>query len=250
MSKPRVGCQPIVFGGYGDRKYSSRERLEAMAKAGYDGVESGPPGSPEKEDELRRLLDEHGLAVLGSHTGFDRLDGIDEQIAFLKKFDAKLLMVSGTGDRSSGAPSYLAAAEKMNEHGRRAREGGVTLCYHNHSWEFHEVFDEGSGIRIILENTDPDLVKLCIDTYWVHDGGLDPAEFVSKHAGRLAVLHLKDRKKNTFREVGHGVLDFPAILKAAELAALEWVVTEQDRTDREPAESIRMSREYLRSIGI
>ena len=249
MSKPRVGCQPIIFGGYGDRKYTLAERLEAMAAAGYDGVETGPPGSPEKEDELRRLLEEHGLAVAGSHTGFDRLDGIDEQIVFLKRFGAELLMVSGTGDRSSGAPSYLSAAEKMNEYGRRAREEGVALCYHNHSWEFHDVFDEGTGMRIILENTDAGLVRLCVDTYWVHDGGLDPVEFIANEVERLAVLHLKDRRNNTFCEVGRGVLDFPAILKAAEPAGLEWLVTEQDRTDREPAESIRMSREYLRSIG-
>ena len=253
MSKPRVGCQPIIFGGYGDRKYTLEERLAAMAAAGYDGVEAGPPGSREAEEKLQALLDRHGLAVLGSHTGFDGLvrpDALDAQIAFLRDFDAKFLMVSGTGDRSTGAASYLAAAEKFNECGRRAREEGVTLCYHNHSWEFHDVFDEGTGMRIILENTDPEIVRLCIDTYWVHDGGLDPAGHIAKHVDRLAVLHLKDRKDNTFCEVGEGVLDFDGILEAAEPAEIEWVVTEQDTTRREPAESIRMSRERLRALGV
>lgn len=246
MSKPRVGCQPIVFGGH--EEYDLAGRLKAMADAGYAGVEIGPQGSPEKDDELRRLLDQNGLVVLGAHGSYRTLDRSEESIRFLKEFGADLLMVSGTGDRSGGAASYSEAARVMNEHGKRAADAGITLCYHNHSWEFHDKFDEGRGMDILLRELDPDCVKLCVDTYWVHDGGDDPAQFLERWKDRLAVLHLKDRKNDTFAEVGEGVLDWPGIFKVVEPLDLPWVVTEQDTTEKDPAVSIKMSRDYLRDV--
>ncbi len=247
MSKPKVGCQPIIFGGHDE--YDLAGRLKAMADAGYDGVETGPQGSPEKDAELRRLLDELGLEVLGAHAGYfgPTLDTAPS-VEFLRESGANLLMVSGSGERDTGAASYERAAQVMNEHGRAAADAGLTLCYHNHSWEFKDVFDGVSGMDILLRDLDPDAVKLCVDTYWVHDGGQCPAEFLTKWADRVAVVHLKDRKNDTFAEVGEGVLDWKGIFEAIAPMGIEWVVTEQDRTDKDPAVSIKMSRDYLRDV--
>jgi len=249
MARPKVGCQPIIFGGHDE--YGLAGMLKAMADAGYDGVEMGPPRSPEAKDELRRLLDEHGLEVLGSHTGYERLDRLEANLRFLGDFGASLLMISGTGDRAAGAASYAAAAGVLNDCGRRAAEAGVTLCYHNHSWEFHDAFDEGCGMDILLRELDPACAKLCVDVYWIYDGGRDPAAFLEQWKDRVAVVHLKDRKNDTFCEVGQGELDFKAIFEVLGPLGLPWVVTEQDRTDKDPAVSIKMSRDYLReAIGI
>jgi len=243
MSKPRVACQPIIFG----RDYGLARMLKAMADAGYDGVEIGHQGSPEKDAELGRLLDDNGLAVAGAHTSYGRLDGIDAQLEFLNSVGAELLMVSGVGERDKAA-GYASGAKALNEAGRRAADAGVTLCYHNHSWEFHNRFDEGSGMDILLRDLDPECVQLCVDVYWVHDGGLDPAEYLARWQERVATVHLKDRKNDTFAEVGEGVIDFPAIFRVLEPMNLPWVITEQDRTDKDPAVSIKMSRDYLRDV--
>jgi sugar phosphate isomerase/epimerase len=101
---------------------------------------------------------------------------------------------------------------------------------------------------ILLRELDPDAVKLCVDVYWVYDGGQDPAEFLRAQGDRVGVVHLKDRKDDTFAEVGQGVLDFPSIFEAIEPLGLPWVVTEQDKTDKDPAVSIKMSRDYLRNV--
>ncbi len=246
MSKPRVACQPIIFGRRED--YGLDRMLKAMADAGYDGVEIGPQRSPEGNEELRRLLGENGLAVAGSHMGYEGLDGIDGQLKFLKDFGAKLLMVSGVGDREKGAAAYADAAVGLNQAGRRAADEGIRLCYHNHSWEFQDTFSEGSGMDILLRELDPGRVKLCVDVYWVYDGRLDPAEFLLEWHDRVATVHLKDRKNDTFAEVGEGVLDFPAIFRVLGPMDLPWVITEQDRTDKDPAVSIKMSRDYLRDV--
>jgi sugar phosphate isomerase/epimerase len=55
--------------------------------------------------------------------------------------------------------------------------------------------------------------------------------------------------ERTFAEVGHGTLDIPGIIAAADAAGAEWLIVEQDRCARPPLESIKMSREYLRSLG-
>ena len=98
-----------------------------------------------------------------------------------------------------------------------------------------------------------------------------PAEYVKKYAGRTPVVHLKDffgeksddmyeligeetKPKRPggfeFRPVGHGLQNFPAILKAADEAGAEWVVVEQDKPSMglTPMECAKASIDYLRSI--
>ena len=96
--------------------------------------------------------------------------------------------------------------------------------------------------------------------------------YVKKYTNRSPVVHLKDfvgeksdnmykligidekeaqsESKFEFRAVGSGKQDFPAILEAALEAGSKWVVVEQDAHYENTAmEDIRISREYLKSIG-
>jgi sugar phosphate isomerase/epimerase len=123
------------------------------------------------------------------------------------------------------------------------------FCYHNHNWEF-EAYDGVKGIHRLCELTDPDLMKLCVDVYWVHVGGEDPAEFIQRYADRAVYYHFKDGAPGSFIELGDGEVDLPKALQAALACNPEWIVCEQDRTELEPKASITKSREYLRSIGL
>jgi sugar phosphate isomerase/epimerase len=74
------------------------------------------------------------------------------------------------------------------------------------------------------------------------------------------LLHLKDKAKDApvqytedvprtaFKEVGSGVLDFPAILKAAPAAGVKHYFVEQDQTPGDPLDSLRKSFEYLKTV--
>ena len=55
-----------------------------------------------------------------------------------------------------------------------------------------------------------------------------------------------------FRPVGHGMQDFPSIIKASEDAGASWLIVEQDRPSmgKTPMECAQMSRDYLKSLGI
>jgi sugar phosphate isomerase/epimerase len=105
-------------------------------------------------------------------------------------------------------------------------------------------------LEIILEETDPSLVKAQPDTYWIQYGGGDPVEWCRRLKGRLPQLHMKDYRvagegSPTFAEIGNGNLNWAAIVGAAEDAGCEWYVVEQDRCDGDPFDSLRMSFEYI-----
>ncbi len=51
--------------------------------------------------------------------------------------------------------------------------------------------------------------------------------------------------------VGYGMQDMPSVLAAAEKAGAQWVVVEQDNPAKgnTPLESVKLSREYLKTLG-
>lgn len=258
----RLGIQLIVFG-----KRSGEDLPGVLADvkaAGYDGAEIGY--RPDlTAGEYAALLKAQGLACCGYHSGyqtFTDLDELNRQAAQLAGIGGKHFMCSGIG--SSGGwgkatiDDYRRSAETFEKAGKALAEHGIAFCYHNHNWEF---FDLGGGVRgmdILAQHSDPQWVKFCLDVYWVACGGDDPARFIQTHAERAVYFHFKDgtfdpkeQKPLTFTELGRGQVPLAAAAAAAKALAPEWIVTEQDRTEIEPAESARISAEYARkTLGI
>jgi sugar phosphate isomerase/epimerase len=115
---------------------------------------------------------------------------------------------------------------------------GLQLAYHNHAFEFEQV-DGKTGFRWLQDETDPEAVKFEVDTYWVHEGGGDPAAFIRGLGRRCAMVHLKDRARDGgFGEVGSGTLNFPAIFEAAQSAGVDALIVEQDSCPRDPFDCI------------
>jgi sugar phosphate isomerase/epimerase len=147
-------------------------------------------------------------------------------------------------------------AAKLNTAGEKAKAAGLTLCYHNHAFEFGPV-DGTTGLEILMKNTQKDLVSLEMDIFWVSVAGHDPVSLLQTYSGRVALLHLKDKSKgidtqynenvphSAFKEVGSGVLDIPAVLSAADSAGVQNYFVEQDQTPGDPIDSLRKSYQYL-----
>jgi sugar phosphate isomerase/epimerase len=77
----------------------------------------------------------------------------------------------------------------------------------------------------------PDM-GLELDVYWTAKAGVDPAAYQQKWSARSVFLHCKDMDgspEKKFAAVGEGVLDFPAIIKAAR--NVEYFVVEKDESD-------------------
>jgi len=250
MAKPRVGLQLIIYGGRPTQDPTGV--LREIKQAGYEGIEGGNLFDLGDPQMVKGLIQQSGMAVAGAHTGFGDFKSparIDAHIKYLKEMGARYLICSGVAE-GEGIERFEKAAPVFNDAGRRCKDAGVIFCYHNHAFEF-EQFNGIKGIHRLAALTDPDLVKLCIDVYWVTVGGERPDEFIARYADRAPYYHFKDGGPGVFKELGQGQVDLKAATRAALATNPEWIVCEQDRTDKNVAQSITESRAYMReALGL
>jgi len=244
---------PIAVQPYTVRDALSRDyvgTLEKLAAIGYEGIEIGPPPEGMTIEEQLALFRRLNLKVIGAHASFNDLEVDFERLTdYLAQAGGRYVAVSMMFDSKD---DLLRKVERFNRIGRTCRDGGATFLYHNHDWEF-QLYDEEYGLELILRETDPELVQLELDTYWIAKAGIDPAGYLSKHAGRCPLLHIKDMEageEKFYAEIGEGVLDFGAIAAAAAKVGTEWLIVEQDFSRRDPLESLAISYRNLRKLDL
>jgi len=159
-----------------------------------------------------------------------------------------------------GLDAIKTLAARLNAAGGKARAAGLTFCYHNHAFEFQPM--EGTTpFQVLMDSIDPKLVGLEMDVFWVSVAGHDPVELLGRLAGRVPLLHVKDKASGTpvmynesvpraaFKEAGNGVIDWPKVLRAASAAGVQHYFVEQDQTPGDPLESLRQSFAFLSKLS-
>lgn len=223
---------------------TAKKQLEQSFKEckflGYDYVENFAFIGDYFEDpnELIEMEKRCGVELVNlyGHFGTDVEENIKvgkKQIDFLAAIGGKWYNCQHGGYFGDGGPlerpttpevldKICAIADTL---GAYAKEKGVTLCFHPHYGTC--VFWE-SDIDYLMAHTDPRYVSFCIDTAHTTLAGMSPVELIKKVGPRLAYMHLKDvdtyalktaegaDKMGTFRALGHGTIDFPAVKAALE----------------------------------
>lgn len=135
----------------------------------------------------------------------------------------------------------------MNKAGELCKQAGLVFNFHNHAVEFEPV--EGViPYDVIVQNTDPDTVKLELDLYWVTKAGRDPQTYFDNHPGRYRQCHLKDSTPDgEITTVGKGTVDFPKLLASARKAGVEHFYVEYDRA-ADPMAATRDAYAYLKKL--
>jgi sugar phosphate isomerase/epimerase len=248
--------QLIVYRGRQDTDLAGV--LGAVRGAGYEGVEAGNLARQMPLEQVKRTFQENGVALSGVHAGYGEVEDtskLEENLRFMATMRARFLMCSGVADAKT-REGYERSAEVFNRAGRICKEHGAVFCYHNHNWEFVR-FGDTLAIDLLAQLTDPELVKLNIDVFWVAVGGEDPASFVQRYAGRCPYYHIKDGewesgqpgKVTKFSELGQGRVDLSKAVSAALATNPEWLIYEQDTSyDKDPTQAATESLQYLRSI--
>ena len=243
-------------------------RLEA---ANHNARNDPGVGFGVQAPELRDQLGELGLSIVGCHINPLHLDILPRALDYQAELGNTQIGCDiefyPYGDRDY----VLRRCEAFNQVGELARQRGMRFYYHNHFQEFQR-FGDDYVYDLILANTDPSLVLLEIDTYWMYRGGQDPIEWMTRYSDRVILLHQKDfpadapqplnlydgvvsptenidmavfeDRKNTlcFTEIGTGVLPIQDIVDAAaKLPNLDYMFLEQDHTTLPEIESIRRS---------
>jgi sugar phosphate isomerase/epimerase len=243
-----VGLQPYTLRDEIEKDYFGA--FEKVAKVGYKGVEVGMPPAGITVEEMKSKFSELDLQPLSCHVGLDQLkNDLASVISFLKEIGAKYVVLSQGFETKE---AVLEAAQLYNQVGQELKEHGLQFLHHNHDWEFVK-FDGEYALDILLNETDPDLVKLEMDTYWVQKGGENPADYLRKLKNRCPLLHIKDMEagdEQFFAEVGEGILDFEEIFKVAAEVGTEWLIVEQDLCRRSPFDCIETSYKNLEKMGV
>lgn len=255
--------------------------LEMLASSGFTYLEAANHnaltdpgvGFGVSAADMRSKLEELGLSIVGCHINPLDLSILPRALEYQAelgntRFGCDIEFYP-YGDRDF----VLRRAEIFNRVGELAKQHGMEFYYHNHFQEFQR-FGNEFVYEIVLENTDPNLVKLELDTYWIYRGGQDPLEWMQRYADRVVLLHQKDFPKESpqplnlydgvvgaeenidmavfddrkdercFVEIGTGILPIQDIIEAARnLPNLEFLILEQDHTALDEIESVRTSRQ-------
>jgi sugar phosphate isomerase/epimerase len=153
------------------------------------------------------------------------------------------------GDRT--IEKFKVVAERLNLAGAQVKKAGLEIAYHNHDFEFVE-HNGQIGYDIILKNTDPALVKLQMDLYWIaHGSKLTANQWFKRQPGRFVMWHVKDMHKTSrdYTELGNGTIDFTKIWPDARLAGLKHFFVEQGGNfTHDPFRSVADSAEYVKRV--
>ena len=225
--------------------------LRKVAELGYDGVEfAGYFNTPAAD--LRKILADAGLKSAGSHVGIDSLThSLDQVLAYsLEINDPYIICPFLPTEMRNSLDAYKRTAEQFNKIGQKCKENHIRLGYHNHGFEF-EKFDDRFGLDILFEYTQPDLLFMELDTFWVEYSGLRSVDVINQYKQRCPVLHIKDMKSmdekiNT--EIGNGIMDFKEITALGKKYHVEWYTIEQEEFEKPYMQSVQEGLDYLRTI--
>ena len=243
MPEQKIAAQLYIFRDKYDLDRDLDWILEGLAAAGYASVE-GFSGEPAGRD----LLDRHGLGFIGPHLVLAALGSPDAVIAGTLHAGGSDVVSSGLLEwEQRGVNNYRAAAEALNTAGRRLREQGLFLHYHNHDFEFDIVSEGRTGYDLLLDGLAPASVMLCVDTGWVWKAGHDPVELLRRCRDQVGMVHLRDWRGGRAAPLGGGEMDLgPIIEELPRLLNLRHVVVEQDPDSEDPMADMRASRAFLR----
>jgi sugar phosphate isomerase/epimerase len=279
----KVGIQ--LYSVRGHMKDDPVGTIRKVAEAGYRCIEVANHNAAEdpgtgfgvSAGEIKKILDDTGARIISGHIFPNNLEIMKPVVEYFSQLGTKYLAVP-MGFFKDKADT-LRQAEGFNEVGRLCSQAGITLVYHNHFHEF-QLFEGRTVFDLIMENTDPALVKAELDTYWAIRGGQDAAKLLERYGRRMVLIHQKDFpgeykdeinlidpvnkggltvdmdyftgvvKQETFTEIGTGILPIQDIINAGNtVCKTDYIILEQDFSRYDEFESIRISMESFKKFS-
>jgi len=244
----RIGVQLYTVRDVLQRDFEGT--LAKVAEIGYKEVEFAGYFNHSPAD-VRTMLDRHGLSAPSVHTGSIAPDDWKASLDAAKVVGHQYIVVPWVPqEKRMTLDGWKRVAEEFNRAGETARAAGVQFAYHNHDFEFLPRMEGRIPFDVLLENTDPKLVQLEIDLYWITKGGQDPLTYFARWPGRVPLVHVKDSMggpEHKMVDVGAGKIDWKRIFAKREQAGIKHFFVEHDQPPQ-PFEDIAASYKYLSQL--
>lgn len=250
----QIGAQFYTLSKYCQTLDGFADAMARVADMGYKTIQvSGV--CPYEPEWLAEQLKKNGLTCELTHPSMDKIKNPDKLVSDQNIYNCKYMGVSWMPQEYRGSLEKVKEfCDQFDASAYRIKELGSQLMYHNHAFEYDPL--EGTTIMdYICDRFPTDILGLTLDTYWVEYAGVDVISEIQRHKGRLHRIHLKDMEilqdgSRRYAPVGYGVMNFEKICQAAVDAGSEIAFVEQDECfERDPFECLRLSLEYLKSIG-
>jgi sugar phosphate isomerase/epimerase len=242
----RIGLALITVGRLTSRDYE--RTLQQVAEIGYRDVDMYIYDARREPAKTRAMLDRVGLACPSARVATPALyRGWDRFLDAANTLGARWITLANVSyEERLHLRDWQELADVLNKAGAAAQRRGLSLCYHNHAFELESLEDK-IALDLLLASTEPALVKLQMDVYWMTRGGRNPATEIRRLGSRVATLHLKDMDATPAQgitSVGRGTIDFKAVLAAAADAKVSHYFVEED-APADPLNAIRSSYAHL-----
>ena len=232
--------------------------LSLIHEMGFREVETGTPQGMTAA-QYRAALDAAGLRAVSTGGDFGAMQkNVDEQIADATTLGASSFMVAWIPHNGVFTMADCQGAAKLfNQWAAKVKDSGLQFAYHIHGYEFQPSPD-GTLLDTLVKTTDPSLVSLEMDVFWVVWPGQDPIALLKRYPARFSMMHLKDLKKgvNGTQDghapeedsvpLGQGVVDWPVLLGESQKDGVKHYFIE----DESPfaSQQIPQSLKYLQNL--
>ena len=242
----QVGAQLYTVRKYTENEIDLRETLRRIAEIGYKSVQLSAVAAMEGDNPqvtaemFKDMLQTYHLFCPGAHNSLAALKANpDAEIAKLKTIGCHTVAIAWVDPKIVESPQLSSEFIKdATEMQKIFTQAGIKLAIHNHA------HDAKFADKLVSE-TD---LAFEVDVFWIAKAGLDPAQVIAKHPGKVSLIHLKDRPINGaegFAAVGEGDLDFTSIIENAKIAGTKDFIVEQDTCPRDEFDCLRSSFVYL-----
>lgn len=233
--------------------------LRAIHQLGFAQIELYPIVYTHPAPALRRIVADSGLGLVSGHFDYE---GLESKVDYAHQLGLEFMVCPMLPkDQWTSIEGFQKAAADFNRWGKIVKGAGMEFAFHNHDYEFKPQGNT-TGFAELMKQTDPALVKLEFDMYWLTQAGQDPFAMLTSHANRVRLVHMKDRVANAptsfnvdpssdhFTELGKGTIAWPRLLTQARKQGIRYAFLDQDETSGPVLESMKTSYAYLRTLKI
>ncbi len=225
--------------------------LKRLAQIGYKELESAKSEKGNyyglKPKEIKKIASDLGMTLRSGHVHIDKewQQSIDEAAEAGQQY----LICSSMPSAGQTIENYQKTAHVFNKAGEDCKKQNLIFGYHNHEAEFEKV-NNHVLYDILLERTDPDLVKMEMDLGWIIVTGNDPFKYFEKYPNRFPLWHLKDMdlSKKQSTEFGKGGVDIKKLLEARDKVGMKYFFVEQEEYTSSAFESLQFDYNYLKEL--
>lgn len=231
--------------------------------AGYDGIKRQYYGM--SVGDFKKLLNDNGMTMQSGHTVFGKMhwDGtaftdlwkttVNDAVAVGQKYIISPWLDINYRKNFDDLKQFM---EVFNKCGEYCKSNGIMFGYHNHDFEFSLKLTSKRVYDIMLENTDPNLVKQQLDIGNMYGGGGRAEELLKQYPGRFELMHVKDEIKGEKEPwesaiLGTGVIGVKDIVKqGVKKGGTKYLIVEQESYQGKlPIDAMKQNFDIMKKWG-